>query len=96
MLHRSLIGSLAIVVAIALAMTGTRAYDESKYPDWSGQWSRTGGIQWDTSKPLGRGQQAPLTPEYQAMFEASLADQASGGQGNDLRYTCLPPGMPRI
>ena len=96
MLHRSLIGSLAAAAAMALAMTGTRADDELKYPDWSGQWSRTGGIQWDTSKPLGRGQQAPLTPEYQAMFEASLADQASGGQGNDLRYTCLPPGMPRI
>src|SRR5499426_4613693 len=96
MLHRSLIGSLAAAAAMALAMTGTRADDESKYPDWSGQWSRTGGIQWDQTKPLGRGQQAPLTPEYQALFEASLADQAKGGQGEDARFTCIPPGMPRI
>jgi len=95
MLQRSLLGSLAIAVAISLAVTGTRA-DDKTFPDWSGQWSRTGGIQWDTSKPLGRGQQAPLTPEYQAIFAASLADQARGGQGNDLRFTCLPPGMPRI
>src|SRR6266478_5695392 len=30
----------------------------------------------DHAKPWGLGQQAPLTPEYQAVFEASLADQA--------------------
>jgi len=96
MLHRSLIGSLATAVAITLAVTGARAHDEQKYPDWGGQWARTGGIQWDSSKPLGRGQQAPLTPEYQAVFDASLADQASGGQGNDFRFACLPVGMPRI
>jgi hypothetical protein len=45
---------------------------------------------------MGRGQQAPLTAEYQAVFEASLADQAAGGQGGDPRYTCLPSGMPRV
>jgi hypothetical protein len=47
-------------------------------------------------EPIGRGQQAPLTPEYQAIFEASLADQALGGAGNDPRYACLPVGMPRL
>ena len=40
-----------------------------------------------------RGQQAPLTPEYQAIFEASLADQAVGGAGNDARYSCFPVGI---
>src|SRR4029077_5263803 len=29
-------------------------------------------------------------------FEASLADQAKGGQGNDATYKCIPAGMPRI
>ena len=50
---------------------------------------------YDPSKPSGRGQQAPLTPEYQANFEANLADQAAGGQGNDTTYKCIPLGMPR-
>jgi hypothetical protein len=59
---------------------GARAFDESKYPDFSGQWRRPPGIgiQCDQTKPLGRGQQAPLTPEYQKVFEGSLADQAAG------------------
>src|SRR5262249_44185794 len=50
----------------------------------------------DPEKRLGRAQEPPLTAEYQAMFEASLADQAKGGQGNDATYKCIPAGMPRI
>jgi hypothetical protein len=46
---------------------------------------------WEPSKPPGRGQQAPLTPEYQAMYDAALARKAAG---IDLT-SCLPPGMPR-
>jgi hypothetical protein len=96
MLQRYAIGLIALATALASAIGGAQSFDETRYPDWSGQWLRTGGIQWDPSKPIGRGQQAPLTPEYQALFEASLADQANGGQGNDARYTCLPVGMPRL
>jgi len=90
--------AIGIGVAIVMSAGGAQAFDESQYPDWSGQWHRArgNGIQWDPSKPLGLGQQAPLTPEYQALFEASLADQAKGGQGEDARFTCIPPGMPRI
>jgi hypothetical protein len=71
-------------------------YDLSKYPDWSGQWKNTGGIQWDPTKPLGRAQQPPLTPEYQKRYEASLADQAAGGLGDDPTGRCIPHGMPRV
>ena len=39
---------------------------------------------------VGRAQQAPLTPEYQAIYEADLADQAAGGQGIDPTVH-LPP-----
>ena len=53
-------------------------------------------LQWDTTKPMGRGQQAPLTPEYQALFEENLRAQAIGAKGNDTRYNCLPQGMPRV
>jgi hypothetical protein len=74
-------------------------YDPSKYPDWSGpmRWIAAvgGGNRYDPSKPTGRGQQAPLTPEYQAVFEAGLKDQAAGGQGANQTYACLPGGMPR-
>jgi hypothetical protein len=53
------------------------------------------GTRFDPSKPPGRGQEAPLTPEYQAIFEANLKDQAEGGQGTTPTFTCLSPGMPR-
>ena len=77
----------------------------AKYPDWKGQWiggwtkrfpGVTGQPSYDPHKSDGRGQQAPLTPEYQAVFEASLADQAAGGPGNEPQFACLPSGMPRM
>jgi hypothetical protein len=90
-----MIGAIALVAMMILDTTAASAFDESKFPQWRGQWRRIGGIQWDPSKPIGRPEQPPLKPEYQALFEASLADQAGGGQGNDPTFTCLPPGMPR-
>jgi hypothetical protein len=62
----------------------------------AGQWLRIGPLGvFDPTKPPGRGQQAPLTPEYQAIFEANLAEVAKGGFGDDPVYTCIPEGMPR-
>ena len=72
MLHRCCVGVLALAAVAAVAMTVAQAQD--KYPDWSGKWRVIGGNRWDPTKPGGRGQQPPLTPEYQAVFEASLAD----------------------
>jgi hypothetical protein len=88
-------------IALTVALSGTvslatGAHDLSKYPDWAGQWRISGGNRWDPAKPAGRGQQAPLTPEYQAIFEASLADQKLGGPGNDPSTGCFPTGMPRL
>jgi len=96
MLYRNSISIIVASAALIVTVCGTPAHDESKYPGFSGQWIRVGGTQWDPSKPGGRGQEAPLTPEYQAVFEASLAEQAAGGHGNDLRFTCRTSGMPRI
>jgi hypothetical protein len=60
------------------------------------RWVATpGGNRYDPMKPPGRGQQAPLTTEYQAKLEAGLKDQAEGGQGENQTYSCLPGGMPR-
>jgi hypothetical protein len=94
---RSSIGIITLLVAVIAAATGAQAFDAAKYPDWSGQWRRPPGVgnQWDTSKPARRGQQPPLTPEYKAIYEANLADQAAGGQGTDPTFTCIPDGMPR-
>jgi hypothetical protein len=69
-------------------------------PDLKGPLVRLGpsGVfrtRFDPTKPPGAGQQAPLTPEYQAIFEANLEDQAHGGQGTAQTFTCLSPGMPR-
>jgi hypothetical protein len=49
----------------------------------------------DPSKPPAAGQEAPLTPEYQKIFDANLKDQAEGGQGTAQTFTCVSPGMPR-
>lgn len=37
-----------------------------------------------------------LTPEFQTVLEASLKDQAAGGQGNDPHVSCLNNDVPRI
>jgi hypothetical protein len=93
------------VVFAALLTTSitAQAFDDAKYPDFSGQWVAvrirgvTGQPAFDPTKPWGVGQQAPLTPEYQKVLEASMADQAKGGQGNwHTGGECLPPGMPAM
>ena len=89
---------VSFILAASLAcwaLAGAYAFDESRYPDWAGQWRLGPPTKWDPTKPPGRGQEAPLTPEYQAIFEANLADQAAGGQGTDPTYICIPDGMPR-
>ena len=95
---KSSTGAIALIGALAVTMTGAFGFDETKYPDWAGQWKRPRGLatQWDQTKPAGLGQEAPLKPEYQKMLEASIADQAAGGQGLDTRYTCITNGMPRV
>jgi hypothetical protein len=84
-----------------MPIAGAGAADEGKYPDWKGAWGRFvvrglgGQPSFDQTKPWGAGQQAPLTPEYQQILEASLADQKSGGQGNFAAHAvCSPAGMP--
>jgi hypothetical protein len=95
MLNRSLIGTFAITVALATTIAVAPAQDIAKYPDWSGIWRGDHGFQWDPTKRPGLPQQAPLTPEYQKIFEDSLKGQEDGSQGNNVRFTCMPSGMPR-
>src|SRR5258708_20484395 len=97
MLLRSVMGSIALVVAvIAGPAAAQQPFDENKYPPMAGQWHRVGPLGvFDSTKPPARGQQAPLTAEYQARFEANLAEVAKGGSGDDPVHTCIPEGMPR-
>ena len=96
MTGRSLAAASAVVVAVLAGIGTAQGFDDSKYPNLKGQWDRVdprGGF--DQTRPTGRGQQAPLTPEYQAIFEANLADQAQGGQGTAGDHArCLASGMP--
>jgi hypothetical protein len=97
MLLRNLMRSLALATAlIAGPLAAQQPFEESRYPPFAGQWIRLGPLGvFDSTKPPARGQQAPLTPEYQAIFEANLADLGKGGFGDDPVYTCIPEGMPR-
>ena len=90
---RHAIGAVAAAAVLLIAAPGAQAFDDAKYPNLKGQWNRIGSPRWDQQDRTG--ERAPLTPEYQAIFEANLADQEAGGQGTDPTYTCLAPGMPR-
>jgi hypothetical protein len=100
--HRSTIGTAAVVAALLMTSIPTRAFDDAKYPDLSGQWVAIrlgvgGQPAFDPTKAWGLRQQAPLTPEYQKILEASVAEQAKGNQGNWLSgISCLPTGMPTM
>ena len=98
MQKRTLAGVIAVAATFVIASESAWAFDDAKYPDLGGAWERTGGAapRFDTSKPRGLPQQAPLTPEFQKLYEASLADQAAGGQGNHTVYRCLAWGMPAM
>src|SRR5438105_259561 len=88
------LGAVALVTALLLSARA-QAHDETKYPELRGQWVRAHQrSQWDPSKPRGLGQQAPLTPEYRAMFEANLAALRTTTVDPQLR--CLPAGTPRM
>src|SRR5580700_8353818 len=87
----------AIAVAVIVWANAPASNAAATYPDFESQWRNpTGSDAWDPTKPAGLAQQAPLTPEYEAVFQASLKDQAVGGRGNNYRSSCVLDGMPRI
>ena len=98
MLNRSSIVTIAFISALCATMTPAPAFDEAQYPNLQGAWHRAlqPAPRFDPSKPRGLAQQAPLKPEFQKLYEASLADQAAGGQGDHTAYRCLAWGMPAM
>jgi len=100
-LNSTVAAAVALVAALMVTIGGAQAADDMKYPDWRGQWTRIPvrlptQPSHDQTKPWGRGQEAPLTPEYQAVLEASIADQAQGGLGNFPTTTGRAAGMPHM
>jgi hypothetical protein len=100
--HRHPVGMIALTAAALCMPAATQAFDDAKYPALTGQWTRAivpgaaGLPPFDPARPPGRGQEAPLTPEYQAKFESALADRAASGLSNVVSTTCLAPGMPMM
>ncbi len=97
MLLRGIVSSIAFAaVMIAGPVAAQQGVDPGKYPNMAGQWQRVGPLgTYDNTKPPARGQQAPYTPEYEAIFEANLAEVKQGKSGEDPVHTCIPEGMPR-
>jgi hypothetical protein len=102
MVLRNLLAGLVVAIASFATLDAASAFDESKYPPLKGQWTRgrvpgvTGQPGYDPTKRMGLAQQAPLKPEFQAILEANIREQAEGGQDGDPTYICLSPGMPRV
>jgi hypothetical protein len=92
MLERISIGVAALAAALLATLASTQAFDDGKYPDWKGAWDRIvpTWVQQPGDKP------APLTLEYQAIYDASLAAQARGEPGDAPSTYCLPQGMPMM
>ena len=93
MLHHRAIAAAAIA-ALMTTIDGARAFDDARYPDFKGQWIRTAGgepVRFDGGKPA-RKQEAPLTAEYQAIFEANVAEQALAAFMHHLAASYLARG----
>jgi hypothetical protein len=87
---------LTYAVALAAGLLAVPAVaqvvDFGKYPDLKGQWDRTGPP--NNWRQLGG--PPPLTPEYQKIYDQSMADQRAGKPGNWPSTYCLPEGMPAM
>ncbi len=98
---RSSILAVALAATVLTSIGSAQAHDESKYPNLKGQWDRfvvrglPGQASFDQTKGWGEHQQAPLTPQYQAIFEANVKDQEAGGLGAGVDHArCVAAGMP--
>jgi hypothetical protein len=65
-------------------------------PDWGSIWLRQGGIGLDPQLKPGQIDRPPLTPEYQALYEASLASLKAGKPVADPTASCAPPNGVRL
>ena len=92
MRFRASASAVAMAAALMAAPAVAQVVDFGKYPDLKGAWDRTG--------PPNNWRQLsgppPLTPEYQKIYDASIAEQKEGRPGNWPSTFCLPEGMPAM
>jgi hypothetical protein len=92
MLDRTQLAGIVFFATLSTIATAAHAFDEARYPDLRGAWVRTAPPDW-----VQRGEKpAPLTLEYQAIYDANLAAQALGDPGDAPQWYCLPQGMPMM
>ncbi len=102
---RTSIYAIGVAACVVTICSGANAADRAKYPEWKGAWERyvppvsvvspsglrTAGGQpsFDQTKPWARGQEAPLTAEYQKVFEDFDRRPGSRRPGQQLRPRAL-------
>jgi hypothetical protein len=99
MFKRTSFGTVALAAALMASTAATRAHDETKYPDWKGEWIRIDGLaggSFDPSKRPGRAQEPPVTAAARTAWEANMEEIRRGGQNYNTQVRCLPGGMPRM
>ena len=93
MSYRSSICAFALAAALLATPSAAQVVDFGKYPNFKGQWVRTGNPN-NWSALAGP---PPLTPEYQKVFdETSRPTSQAGGPGNWPSTFCIPAGMPAM
>jgi len=98
---RSVTRAVVFAVTSLMAIGSAEAFDDSKYPNLKGQWERfvvrgvPGQPSHDQTKGWGALQGAPLTSEYQAIFDQNVKEQDAGGLGLGSDHArCVAAGMP--
>src|SRR3954469_19275738 len=98
---RPVILGMTLAAGVLATLCGAQAHEESKYPNLKGHWDRfivrglPGQPSFDQTKGWGEYQGAPLTPEYQKIFEENVKDQEAGGLGAGADHArCVAAGMP--
>src|SRR5260370_17372784 len=89
---RSSIYAVAVATALLATPSVAQVVDFGKYPNFKGQWVRTG----NPNNWIALAGQPPLTPEYQKIWEGIQADLKAGGPGNWPSTFCIPAGMPAM
>ena len=92
MRYQSSICAVALAATVLAAPSVAQVVDFRKYPDFKGQWARTG----NPNNWRALAGPAPLTPEYQKVFADIQADLKAGGAGNWPSTFCIPAGMPAM
>ena len=90
--YRNSVCAVALATALLAAPSAAQVVDVGKYPDFKGQWVRTG----NPNNWIALAGPPPLTPEYQKIFEDIQADLKAGGAGNWPSTFCIPAGMPAM